>query len=108
MVGDALATLPGEILDLMDNVAVTIVDVPPEDPTAPEAVLLGLYEGVPRTERHGDGWYLPDRVTIYRRPLELRARSKAELADAVRVTVVHEVGHHFGLDDDHLDDLGWG
>jgi predicted Zn-dependent protease with MMP-like domain len=73
-----------------------------------EEILLGLYEGVPRTERgFGDGM-LPDRITLFRRPLEARARNQRELADIVRETVVHEIAHHFGIDDDHLDELGWG
>lgn len=108
LVEDALGTLPPQLADLMDNVAIVVEDVPPADVVDGEdGVLLGLYEGVPQTER-GDGWFLPDRVTIFRRPLEMRSRSKAELAAAVRVTVVHEVAHHFGIDDDRLDDLGWG
>lgn len=108
LVEDALASLPPQLAELMDNVAVVVEDVPPPDVIDGEdGILLGLYEGVPRTER-GDGWFLPDRVTIFRRPLEMRSRTKAELAAAVRVTVIHEVAHHFGIDDDRLDELGWG
>ena len=110
LVGDALASLPPPLLAELDNVEVTVEDVPPADALedGQEVVLLGLYQGVPRTERGWDGGMLPDRVTIYRRPLELRARSRQDLAAIVRETVVHEIAHHFGIDDDRLDELGWG
>ncbi len=88
---------------------ITVDDVPPADPLGEgDEILLGLYQGVPRTERGFGDAMLPDRITLYRRPLEARARSKHDLADLVRETVVHEVAHHFGIDDDHLDELGWG
>lgn len=103
MVDAALTTLPPFVLDHLENVAVVVEEVPPDD-----EVLLGLYEGVPRTER--DGWLpsLPDRITLFRRPLEARARTRAELAFLIAETLVHEVAHHVGIDDDRLDELGWG
>jgi len=109
LVGNAVDSLPPQLLSYLDNVQITIEDVPPPDPVGEgEEILLGLYEGVPRTERDfGDG-LLPDRITLYRRPLEARARNHHELAEVVRDTVVHEIAHHFGIDDDHLDELGWG
>ncbi|HYZ97577.1 MAG TPA: metallopeptidase family protein, partial [Acidimicrobiales bacterium] len=73
---------------------------------------LGLYEGVPLTKR-GE-WYgtgaltLPDRVTIFRRPICARCRTEREVIEQVRITVVHEIAHHFGIDDARLDALGWG
>lgn len=110
LVDRALASLPPPLLARLDNIEVTVEDVPPEDALASgdEVVLLGLYQGVPRTERDWGGGMLPDRITIFRRPLELRARDRHELADLVRETVVHEIAHHFGIDDDRLDEMGWG
>ncbi len=109
LVDTAVTSLPPGLLDYLDNVEVTVEDVPPEDALedGQEVVLLGLYQGVPQPERVFGAPMLPDRITIYRRPLELRARSRADLAELVRETVVHEIAHHFGIDDDRLDDLGW-
>ena len=108
LVDDALASLPQELLDYIENVQIVIEDVPPADVLGEgDEVLLGLYQGVPRTVRGADLPYLPDRITLYRRPIEARATSKIELAEVVRETVVHEVAHHFGIDDDRLDELGW-
>ena len=110
LVDDAVTSLPAGLLGYLDNVQVTVEDVPPADALedGEEVVLLGLYQGVPQTERAFGAAMLPDRITIFRRPLELRARSREDLADLVRETVVHELAHHFGIDDDRLDDLGWG
>lgn len=109
LVDTAIASLPDELLGYLDNVQITVVDVPPADPVGEgEEILLGLYEGVPRTERGFGEGLLPDRITLYRRALEARARNQHELAEVVRDTVVHEIAHHFGIDDDHLDELGWG
>jgi predicted Zn-dependent protease with MMP-like domain len=109
LVEDAIASLPRQLLAHLDNVQITVADVPPPDPdTGEDELLLGLYQGVPRTERELDAAALPDRITLFRRPIELRARSRTELAEIVRETVVHEIAHHFGIDDDRLDELGWG
>lgn len=102
LVVDALDGLPPELGRLIRNVVVLVED----EPTEPG--LLGLYEGIPLTER--DSYYggvLPDRITIYRGPLSRLSSDVAELQHEVRVTVVHEVAHHFGIDDDRLDELGW-
>ncbi len=108
LVDDALASLPQELLDYIENVQIVVEDVPPGNALGQgDEVLLGLYQGVPRTVRSADLPLLPDRITLYRRPIEARATTKAELADVVRETVVHEVAHHFGIDDDRLDELGW-
>lgn len=108
LVGQALDELPRHLLAYLDNIQITVEDVPPPDPTGRgEEILLGLYEGVPRTERHFGEWQLPDRVTLFRRPLEARARDQRELAAIVRDTVIHELAHHLGIDDDRLDELGW-
>jgi predicted Zn-dependent protease with MMP-like domain len=105
LVSDALDGIPQELADLIDNVVVLIEDEPPPDHEG----VLGLYEGIPLTER--DGWYagvLPDRITIYRLPILRMCRTADEVVSEVRITVVHEIAHHFGIDDDHLHELGWG
>ncbi|MBP2707768.1 metallopeptidase family protein [Microbispora sp. RL4-1S] len=102
LVSDALDTIPPELARVMDNVVVVVVDDPPEPG------LLGLYTGVPLTER-GD-WYagvLPDRIEIYRNPTLEMCASEEEVVKEVRVTVVHEIAHHFGIDDERLHELGW-
>jgi len=109
MVVTAVAALPRELLQHLDNVQLTVEDVPPLRAMPDgEEVLLGLYEGVPKTERTWDAPHLPDRITLFRFPIEARARTRSELVEIVRETVVHEIAHHFGIDDDRLDELGWG
>lgn len=100
MVADALDALPDEIRARMDNVSVVV------DERAAPPDLLGLYHGIPLTDREGYGGALPDVITIYRRALEARARSQEELEREVRVTVWHEVAHHFGISDERLGELG--
>jgi len=105
-VADALDSIPDELARLMSNVAVLVEDEPPPD----EPELLGVYEGTPLTER--DGWWdagsLPDRITIFKGPLERMCADQQDLREEIAVTVVHEVAHHFGIDDATLHDLGWG
>jgi predicted Zn-dependent protease with MMP-like domain len=110
-VGDALARIPQELADTMNNVAVFIEDdYTPQPGEDPDTVLLGLYEGVPLTER--DSWWdagsLPDRITIYRQPILDLCSSREEVVEEVTVTVVHEIAHHFGISDERLHELGWG
>lgn len=104
LVGEALDDIPDELAKHMENVAVFVRDG--ADPN-----LLGLYEGIPLTERgplsYG-GMVMPDKITIYRRPILRICRTEADVVQQVRVTVIHEVGHHFGIDDDRLHELGWG
>jgi predicted Zn-dependent protease with MMP-like domain len=102
MVAIALDSLPAELGRLMSNVAVTVE----HNPGPPG--LLGLYEGIPLTSRttHYAG-VLPDRITIYRQAICAICRTEDEVAGEVRRTVIHEVGHHFGIDDDRLAELGW-
>jgi predicted Zn-dependent protease with MMP-like domain len=105
LVGRALETIPTRLARAMDNVAVFVEDEPPDDLPG----LLGLYEGIPLTAR--DGWYagvLPDRITIFAGPLMRRCATQDEVVEQVRITVVHEVAHHFGIDDEELDELGYG
>lgn len=110
-VSDALQLIPPKAASAMDNVAIFIEDdyVPHPDED-PDTVLLGLYEGVPLTER--DSWWdagsLPDRITIFRQPILNICSTREEVIDEVAITVVHEIAHHFGIDDDRLHELGWG
>jgi predicted Zn-dependent protease with MMP-like domain len=102
MVGTALDGLPPELGRLMRNVAIVV-----EHDPGPRG-LLGLYRGIPLTERtsHYSG-ALPDQITIYRRAISSICSTEAEVVEEVRRTVVHEIGHHFGIDDDRLHELGW-
>lgn len=104
LVVTALDEIPPELGRLIDNVAVFVEE------EAPEPGLLGLYEGIPLTERTTSGYagVLPDRITLYRRPICAVCESEADVVDEVTVTVIHEVAHHFGMDDDRLHELGWG
>jgi predicted Zn-dependent protease with MMP-like domain len=105
LVAIALDEIPAELAALVDNLVIVVADEPPAD--APD--LLGLYEGVPLTER-GTGYagVLPDRITIYRRPTLRICESLDDVIDEVHITVVHEIAHHFGIDDDRLHELGYG
>jgi predicted Zn-dependent protease with MMP-like domain len=104
-VADALDLVPQELLDLMDNVVVLVEDEPPPEE---EPDLLGLYDGTPLTERDLTwGGTLPDRIFIFRGPTLRMCRTKEEVVDEVAVTVVHEIAHHFGIDDERLHELGW-
>lgn len=101
LVGDALDSLPDDLFQAMDNVSFEVSD---EHPTEE---LLGLYEGVPLPERGDYHAVMPDRIHVYRLPHCAEVADERELAEQVRITVIHEIAHHFGIDDDHLDDLGW-
>ncbi|MCV7076226.1 hypothetical protein AWC27_14355 [Mycobacterium szulgai] len=104
LVSDALDLIPPQLAAAMDNVVVLVADRHPEDDD-----LLGLYEGVALTERDSDyAGALPDAITIYRDALLDVCESDDEVVDQVAITVVHEIAHHFGIDDDRLDELGWG
>jgi predicted Zn-dependent protease with MMP-like domain len=106
LVAEALDEIPDELASYVDNLAVVV-----EEGTA-HGGLLGRYEGVPLTQR--DSWYgtgglvMPDRITIFRRPICAIANSEADVVRQVGITVVHEVAHHFGIDDARLEELGWG
>ena len=102
LVAQALDGIPDELGAHMDNVVVQIRD------RAPGRNLLGLYQGIPLTRRETyGGLAMPDRITIYRLPICARCRDEAEVVEQVRVTVIHEVAHHFGISDHRLDELGW-
>ena len=104
-VSEALDQVPGEFMEMLDNVVILVED----EPDGPDKDLLGLYEGIPLSDR--DSYYgvvLPDRIFIYRGPLKRMCESQEELIEEIGVTVVHEIAHFFGIEDDHLDELGWG
>lgn len=105
LVSDALDEIPPELAALISNCVVLVAD----DVPAGSRPLLGLYEGTPLTQR--DGWYsgvLPDRITIFRRPILAICHTREDVVEEVIVTVVHEIAHHFGISDERLHDLGWG
>jgi predicted Zn-dependent protease with MMP-like domain len=105
LVGEALDEVPNELLALMNNVVFMVEDRPADGSDD----LLGLYEGTALTDR---GWdyagVLPDRITIYRIPTLKVCDTETDVIDEVAITVVHEIAHHFGIDDHRLHELGWG
>jgi predicted Zn-dependent protease with MMP-like domain len=105
LVSEALDQVPLELAALIDNVAVFVED----DAPASDPHLLGIYEGIPLTERgHDYGGVLPDRITIYRNPTLSICETVEDVVDEVNITVVHEIAHHFGIDDARLHALGYG
>jgi predicted Zn-dependent protease with MMP-like domain len=98
-----LASLPAELRGAMSNVEIVVEDENPDDPD-----LFGLYLGIPLTERGDYIGVLPDKIAIYRLPLEEEfGDDPSVLEEEIRITVLHEVAHHFGIDEDRLDELGW-
>jgi predicted Zn-dependent protease with MMP-like domain len=103
LVSDALDLIPPELARAIDNVVVLVADRHPDDPE-----LLGLYEGVALTERDSSyGGALPDAITIFREPLLEFCETDDEVVEEVAITVIHELAHHFGIDDERLHELGW-
>jgi predicted Zn-dependent protease with MMP-like domain len=98
----ALDELPPNIAAALENVAVVVEDENPDDPD-----LLGLYHGVPLPERGDVSGLLPDKISIYRVPLEESFPDPEELREEIRITVLHELAHYFGLDEDRIADLGY-
>lgn len=115
-VEDGIAAVPDELMGMADNVAIFVEDEPGPEHADPHltpqenAELLGIYLGTPLTER--DGWWsagsLPDRIVLFRGPLTRMCADLDELRDEVAVTIVHELAHHFGIEEERLHDLGWG
>ncbi|WP_169274951.1 metallopeptidase family protein [Bifidobacterium moraviense] len=111
-VEEALAGVPERFRRALDNVCVAVADEPDEDERAsmcdPDGELLGLYRGVPITERTtAYGGVMPDVITVFKGPHERVCRSRAEMVDEIRRTVLHELGHYFGFDDDYLHAHGY-
>jgi predicted Zn-dependent protease with MMP-like domain len=102
IVARALRSLPPELAEAVRNIEIAIEEEHPDDPD-----LFGLYEGVPLPERGDWAGALPDRIRIFRRPLAESFSDPAELQEEIRITVLHELGHYFGLDEDRLGDLGY-
>jgi predicted Zn-dependent protease with MMP-like domain len=98
----ALDELPSDLAAALRNVAVVVEDENPEDPD-----LFGLYHGVPLPERGDAAGLLPDKISIYRKPLEDSFEDPAELREEIRITVLHELAHYFGIDEDRLAELGY-
>lgn len=113
LVARAVTSLPRRFLARLENVDVVVEDEPTDEDlelagVEPGGSLLGLYHGVPQSER--GSWYgstLPDRIVIYQRPIEAVARSRREIQTEVRITLMHEIGHHFGLSEDELSKAGY-
>jgi len=104
LVSEALDDIPAELTSAMDNVVVLVEANHPDDPH-----LLGLYEGVALTERTTSyGGWLPDRIFVFREPILAMCATEDEVVEEVIITVVHEIAHHFGIDDERLHELGWG
>lgn len=112
LVLSAIEDLPDELLDFLENVAIVVEEWP--DRASLESVgvrkrsnLLGLYQGIPQTERtHGYNLVMPDKISIYRRPILMRCRSERDVVEMVQRVVRHEIAHHFGIDDDRLTEIG--
>ena len=113
LVARAVEGLPPKFLARLQNVEVVVESWPSQDELEhagiePGGTLLGLYQGIPQTER--GSWYgsvLPDRIVIYQRPIEGLAGTLREVRRQVRITLMHEIGHHFGLDEDELSEAGY-
>ena len=105
LVGEALDEVPVELLNVMNNVVILVEDQPDDGSDD----LLGLYEGQALTDRCWDyAGVLPDRITIFRLPTLKVCETETDVIDEVAITVVHEIAHHFGIDDHRLHELGWG
>ena len=111
LVAEAMDSLPDELAKLIDNVEVVVEDEPSAEALAqlPRGVtLFGLYHGIPLTKRGNYEGVLPDKISIYRGPIQRSARTPEAIREQVKVTVIHEIAHHFGIDDERLHELGWG
>jgi predicted Zn-dependent protease with MMP-like domain len=114
IVEEAVKSLPETFRERIENVVIRVAESPQRrqsktaSPKGHETSLYGLYEGVPRTERRLDESLLPDRITIFKRAIERDHRSRAAMVKCIQETVLHELGHYFGLDDSQLDELGYG
>ena len=110
LVVEALDSLPEELGAAMENVEIVVEDEPPWEQVRrlPRGhTLLGLYHGIPLTSRGHYDRALPDKISIYRGPIVRLARTPERIREQVRRTVIHEIAHHFGIDDDRLHELGW-
>ena len=114
LVAEALENLPAEFLEMMNNIEVVVEGLPTPEQEASaggdpeEGLLMGLYEGIPLTERTSSyGGVLPDRITLFQENIEAVCEGPGEIVEEVRKTVLHEIAHHFGIDDDRLLELDY-
>ena len=113
LVSEAIASLPPQVAERLQNVEVVVENRPTREELAvagvePPVTLFGLYTGTPLTER--GSWYglvLPDKITLYQRSIEEVCRTKHEVREQIRTTLMHEIGHHFGLSEDELEEAGY-
>jgi len=110
LVSQALSDLPDDFRNSLQNVDIVVGDVASMNQIVGTGIenamdLLGLYEGIPLTERYGYDMVLPDKVTIFQKPIESICDTEEEVAEEISKTLIHEIAHHFGLDDEHLDRL---
>ena len=107
----ALRRLPPNVHAMLDNIEIVIEDEPTAEQRGDDddgSELFGLYEGMPLTARGGDySMVLPDKITIFRKPIERACTTPEEMAEEVQVTVIHELAHHFGMEEDRIAELGW-
>jgi predicted Zn-dependent protease with MMP-like domain len=114
LVARAVEMLPEDLLDEMENVDIVTADYPTDEQEQiledrEDETLLGLYEGIPLTERtYSYGFVMPDKITVFKNAIESICESEQEIVDEIRRVVIHEIAHHFGIDDERLDELGWG
>jgi predicted Zn-dependent protease with MMP-like domain len=112
LVSRAIEGLPEEFIERMENIDVVVEDEPSiaqleKSDIAKDETLLGLYEGIPLTERTGGySFVIPDKISIFQKPIEAACENDAQIIDEVRRVVLHEIAHHFGIDDDRLEELG--
>jgi predicted Zn-dependent protease with MMP-like domain len=111
LVADALASIPPRFREAMRNIVIVVEDEPPRElledmEIEPPDTLLGLYQGIPLTERSWDaGNQLPDRILIFQGPHERAAEDDDDLADAIAETLIHEIGHYFGMSEDEIEEI---
>lgn len=114
LVARAVASLPEEFQERLENIDIIVADRPTREQQKAlrgekNEILLGLYEGVPLTDRGNHyGFVMPDKISVFRKNIESFCRNDTEIVEEVRRVVIHEIAHHFGIDDDRLDELGWG
>ncbi|MBA26912.1 MAG: hypothetical protein CL749_07330 [Chloroflexi bacterium] len=111
LVREALSQLPNEVRNHLNNVDVVVDGSASTSQLVGTGIpnemeLLGLYEGIPLTERYGYDLVLPDKITLFQKPIEIICETQEQITEEIKATIVHEIGHHFGIDDDRLHNLG--
>tara|TARA_B100001167_G_scaffold61398_1_gene36032 strand:+ start:489 stop:860 length:372 start_codon:yes stop_codon:yes gene_type:complete len=111
LVREALSQLPNDVRSHLDNVDIVVDGSASTSQLVGTGIenemeLLGLYEGIPLTERYGYDLVLPDKITLFQKPIETICETQEQIAEEIKATIVHEIAHHFGIDDDRLHNLG--